>query len=150
MRLANSFRNLVVLSLLTIGLAACGQSPGKPAGAGDKTANSKSNSGDTSTAAQSAQLAHGDPQAVVFNAMQQLRSQKAYRIRSTSVVSISGGQATTSGREFVAPDRTHNIDDGREVIISGKIMYVKKGGEWQNMGTQISDMQEKMSSNSSR
>jgi hypothetical protein len=76
--------------------------------------------------------------------MQQLRSQKAYRIRSTSVVSIGGGQATTSVREFVAPDRTHNIDDGREVIIIGKIMYVKKGGDWQNMGTQMSDMQEKM------
>jgi len=79
-----------------------------------------------------------------------LINQKAYRVRSTSVVSIGGGQARTSIREFVAPDRTHNIDNGREVIISGKIMYVKKGGEWQNMGTQISDMQEKMSSNSSR
>jgi ERCC4-type nuclease len=30
------------------------------------------------------------------------------------------------------------------MIIIGKIMYIKKGGEWQNMGTQMSDMQEKM------
>jgi hypothetical protein len=38
----------------------------------------------------------------------------------------------------------HNIDEGREVIIIGKTMYVKKGENWQNMGTQMSDMQEKM------
>jgi hypothetical protein len=73
-----------------------------------------------------------------------LTSQQAYRVRSTSVVSIGDGQTTTSVREFVAPDRTHNIEDGREVIIIGKIMYVKKGGEWQNLGTQMSDMAEKM------
>jgi hypothetical protein len=144
MSIANNFRKLAFLSLLTMGLAACGQSPGSPTAAGDRTANSNSKAGDTSTTAQSALLASGDPQAVVANAMQSLKSQQAYRVRSTSVVSIGGGQTTTSVREFVAPDRTHNIGDGREVITIGNIMYVKKDGAWQNLGTQMSDMQEKM------
>ncbi len=144
MRIANNFEKLAFLSLLTIGLAACGHNPGSPAAAGDKTATSNSKAGDTGTTAQSTLLASGDPQAVVANAMQSLRTQQAYRVRSTSVVSIGGGQTTTSVREFVAPDRTHNIGDGQEVIIIGKIMYIKKGGEWQNLGTQMSDMAEKM------
>jgi hypothetical protein len=46
--------------------------------------------------------------------------------------------------EFVAPDRRHNIDGGREVITIGKIMYVRKDGEWKNLGTQMSDMADKM------
>jgi hypothetical protein len=144
MRIANNFEKLAFLSLLTIGLAACGHNPGSRAAAGDKTAASNSKAGDTVTTAQSTLLASGDPQAVVANAMQSLKSQQAYRVRSTSVVSIGGGQTTTSVREFVAPDRTHNIGDGQEVIIIGKIMYIKKGGEWQNLGTQMSDMAEKM------
>jgi hypothetical protein len=139
----NNLKKLAFLSLLTIGLAACGQT-GSPTAAGDKTATSNSKASDPSTPAQAALLASGDPQAVVANAMQSLRTQQAYRVRSTSVVSIGGGQTTTSVREFVAPDRTHNIGDGQEVIIIGKIMYIKKGGEWQNLGTQMSDMAEKM------
>jgi hypothetical protein len=143
MSIANNFKTLAVLSLLALGLAACGQTS-SPVAAGDKTANSNSKVGDRSTT-QSALPASGDPQAVVTNAGQLLTSQKAYRVRSTSVVSIGGGQTTTSVREFVAPDRTHNIGDGRETIVIGKIMYVKKdGGEWQNLGSQMSDMQEKM------
>jgi len=141
---ANNIKKLTILFLLTMGLAACGQTPGSPATAGDRTATSNSKRGDTSTTASSAVLASGDPQAVVTNARQSLTNQKAYRIRSTSQVSISGSQTRTSVREFVAPDRMHNIDDGREVIIIGKTMYVKKGDNWQNMGTQMSDMQEKM------
>ena len=144
MSMANNSKKLAFLSLLTIGLAACGHSPGSPAAAGERTATSNSKAGDTSSTAQRALLASGDPQAVVANAMLSLRTQQVYRVRSTSVVSVGGGQTTTSVREFVAPDRTHNIEDGREVIIIGKIMYVKKGGEWQNMGTQMSDMAEKM------
>jgi hypothetical protein len=143
MRIANYFGKRAFLSLLTIGLAACGQT-GSPTAAGDKTATSNSKAGNTGTTAQSALLASGDPQAVVANAMQLLRTQQAYRVRSTSVVSVGGGQTTTSVREFVAPDRTHNIEHGQEVIIIGKIMYVKEGGEWRNLGTQMSDMQEKM------
>ena len=144
MSIVNNFEKLAFVSLLTMGLAACGHNPGSPAAAGDKTATSSSKAGDTGTTAQPTLLASGDPQAVVANAMQSLKSQQAYRVRSTSVVSIGGGQTTTSVREFVAPDRTHNIEDGREVIIIGKIMYVKKDGAWQNLGTQMSDMQEKM------
>src|ERR1700682_272320 len=143
MSIAINFKKLGFISLLTIGLAACGQT--RPATAeGDKTPNSNSKAGNTSTAGPPALLASGDPQAVVTNAMLSLRTQQAYRVRSTSVVSIGGGQTTTSVREFVAPDRTPNIENGREVIIIGKIMYVKKGAEWQNLGTQMSDMQEKM------
>ena len=142
MSIAANVKKLTVLSLLTMGLAACGQTPGSPATASDRSVTSNSKTGDTSTTASS--LASGDPQAVVTNARQSLINQKAFRIRSTSVVSIGGGQARTSIREFVAPDRMHNIEDGREVIIIGKTMYVKKSGEWQNMGTQMSDMQEKM------
>ena len=143
MSIANNFKKLAFLSLLTIGLAACGHT-GSLTAAGDKTPTSNSKAGDTSTPAQAALLASGDPQAVVTNAMMSMRTQQAYRIRSTAVMAGAGGQGTTSVMEFVAPDRTHNIEDGREVITIGKIMYVKKGGEWQNMGTQMSDMADKM------
>jgi hypothetical protein len=143
MSIANNFKTLAFLSLLTMGLAACGHT-GSPAAAVDRTPTANSKAGDTSTAAQPPLPASSDPQAVVTNARQSLTSQKAYRVRSTSVVSIGGGQTRTSVREFVAPDRTHNIEDGREVITIGKVMYVKKGGEWQNLGTQMSDMAEKM------
>jgi hypothetical protein len=44
----------------------------------------------------------------------------------------------------VAPDRRHNTNGGREVITIGKIMYVKEDGEWKNLGTQMSDMTDKM------
>ena len=142
MSIANTFKKLAFLSLLTIGLAGCGHT-GSPTAA-DKTPTSNSKAGNTSTAGQPALLTSGDPQAVVTNARQLLNSQQAYRVRSTSVVSIGGGQTRNSVREFVAPDRTHNIEDGREVITIGNIMYVKKDGEWQNLGTRMSDMQEKM------
>jgi hypothetical protein len=143
MSIANNFKTVIFLSLLTLGLTACGQIGSRTA-AGDKTPTSKSKAGDTSTPAQAALLASGDPQAVVTNAMMSLRTQQAYRIRSTAVMEGVGGQGTTSVMEFVAPDRRHNIDDGREVITIGKIMYVKKDGEWKNMGTQMSDMTDKM------
>ena len=142
MSIANNFKKLAFLSVLTIGLAACGHTALLTA-TGDKTPTSNSKAGDTSTTAQRALLAGGDPQAVVTNAMFSLRTQPAYRVRSTSVVSVGGGHATTSVREFVAPDRTHIIGDGREVIIIGKTTYIKNGGEWQNLGTQMSDMAEK-------
>ena len=144
MSIANNFKTLNFLLLLAIGFAACGLRPGSPATAGEKLATSNPKAGNHSTPAQATLLAGGDPQAVVTNARQSLTSQQAYRVRSTSVVSIGGGQTSTSVREFVAPDRTHNIEGGREMIMIGKIMYVKKGAEWQNMGTQMSDMQEKM------
>jgi hypothetical protein len=140
----NNFKKLAFLTLLTIGLAGCGLSLGSRTTAGDKTAIANSKSGDTATPAQAALLASGDPHAVVTNAMMSLRTQPAYRIRSTTTMAGVGGQGTNSVMEFVAPDRRHNIDDGREVITIGKIMYVKKGGEWQNMGTQMSDMVDKM------
>jgi hypothetical protein len=143
MSFTNNFKTLTFLSLLTIGLAACGQTRPATAG-GDKTTTSNSKAGNTSSAAQPALPDSGDPQAVITNAKQSLTSQRAYRVRSTSVVSNGDGQTTTSVREFVAPDRTHNIEGGREVITIGKIMYMKKGGAWQNLGTQMSDMAEKM------
>ena len=139
----SNLKKLGLLALVTIGLTACGQT-GSPAAAHDRTANSNSNGGDAPARAQSAPLASRDPGAVVANAMQALSQQKAYRIRSTSLASISGAEAKTSVREFVAPDRMHNIEDGREVVIIGRTMYVKKGDVWQNMGTQMSDMQDKM------
>lgn len=142
MSIANNFKKLASLSLLTIGLAACGHT-GSPTAAVDKTAALNSNTGDSSSTAQPFLPASG-PQAVIANAQRSLINQKAYRVRTTSVVSVGSGQTTTSIREFVAPDRMHNIEDGREVIIIGKVMYVKKGGEWQNLGTQMSDMAEKM------
>jgi hypothetical protein len=142
MSIANNFKKLAVLSLLTIGLAACGHT-GSLTAAGDKIPSSNSKASDPSTPAQAALLASGDPQAVVTNAMMSLRTQQAYRIRSTAVMA-GAGQGTTSVMEFVAPDRRHNIDDRREVITIGKIMYVKKDGEWKNMGTQMSDMADKM------
>jgi len=55
-----------------------------------------------------------------------------------------GGEPQTSMREVVAPDRMHNVGDGNEVIVIGRTMYIKKGAQWQNMGTQMSDMTDKM------
>jgi hypothetical protein len=143
MSFANDFMKLAFLSLLTMGLAACGHT-GSLTAAGDKPATSNSKASDPSTPAQAALLASGDPHAVVTNAMMSMRTQQAYRIRSTAVMAGAGGQGTTSVMEFVAPDRRHNIDDGREVITIGKIMYVKKNGELKNMGTQMSDMADKI------
>lgn len=142
MTIANNFTKVAFLSVLTIGLSGCART-GFLTTAGNKTPTSNSKAGNASPGAEKALLVGGDPQAVVTNAMLSLKSQQAYRVRSTSVVSIGGGQATTSVREFVAPDRTHMISDGREVIIIGKTMYIKNGGEWQNLGTQMSDMAEK-------
>jgi len=146
MKIVDNVMKLTLTLLLTMGLAACGQSPGASATTGDKPTSANSKAGDGSTPAHAALLASGDPQAVVTNAMMLMRTQQTYRIRSTSVVSGAGGgdQATTSVREFVAPDRRHNIEDGREVISIGKITYMKKGGAWQNLGTQMSDMADRM------
>jgi hypothetical protein len=141
MSFTNHFKTLTLLSL-SLGIAACGQT-GSPTVVGNNPAASNSKAGDTSSPAQAALLAGGDPQAVVTNAMMSMRTQQAYRIRST-VMAAAGGQGTTSVREFVAPDRTHNIDGSREVITIGKIMYVKENGEWKNLGTQMSDMTDKM------
>jgi predicted small lipoprotein YifL len=144
MSIANNLKTLAFLSLLTMGLAACGHTGSLLTAPGDKTPTSKSKAGDASTPAQAALLASGDPHAVVTNAMMLMKTQQAYRIRSTAVMAGAGGQGTTSVMEFVAPDRRHNIDGEREVITIGKIMYVKKNGEWKNMGTQMSDMTDKM------
>ena len=126
--------SLFALLLLTAALAACGQSP---------TSQATANNGTTTAAAPANPLTGGDSRSVIANARQLLKGQKAYRVRSTSVTSM-GGQPRTGLQEFVAPDRMHNVGDGREVIVIGKTMYVKRGGEWQNMGTQMSDMVEKM------
>lgn len=142
MNITTDIKKLGVLFLLTMGLVACGQGPGSPATGSARTASNSKASDNSSTTAQSALLASGDPQAVVTNARQSLTRQKAYRVRSTSGLQNSDGRVSV--REFVAPDRMHNIEDGREIIIIGKTMYVKKGDEWKNMGTQMSDMQEKM------
>lgn len=142
MSIVINFKKFALLSLLTVGLAACGRTSSPVAG--DKTPTSNSKGGDTSTAPKSGLLASGDPQAVITNARQVLKSQRAYRVRSTSVTSIGGGQTTTSVSEFVAPDRMHNIEEGRESINIGNIMYVRTNGEWQNLGTRMSDMQAKM------
>ena len=120
MSFTNNFKTLTFLTLLTIGLAACGQT-GSPAAA-NKTTAPNSKAGDTSSPAQAALLASGDPQVVVTNAMMSMRTQQAYRIRSTAMMAGAGGEGTTSVMEFVAPDRRHNIDGGREVITIGKIM----------------------------
>ena len=126
--------SLFALLLLTAALAACGQSP---------TSQTTTNNGTKTAAAPSVSLTGGDPQTVIINATQLLTGQKAYRVRSTSVTSM-GGQPRTGLREVVAPDRMHNVEDGQEVIVIGKTMYVKRGGEWRNMGNQMSDMVEKM------
>lgn len=126
--------SLFALLLLTAALAACGQSP---------TSQATANNGTTTAAAPAIPLTGGDPRSVIANARQLLKGQKAYRVRSTSVTSM-GGQPRTGLQEFVPPDRMHNVGDGREAIVIGKTMYVKRGGEWQSMGTQMSDMVEKM------
>lgn len=143
MSFTNNFKSLTFLCLLTIGLAACGQTV-SPTAVGNNPAASNSKAGDTSSPAQAALLASGDPQAVVTNAMMSMRTQQAYRIRTTALMVGAGGQGTTSVMEFVAPDRRHNIDGRREVITIGKIMYVKEDGEWKNLGTQMSDLTDKM------
>ena len=126
--------SLFALLLLTAALAACEQS---------RTSQATANNGTPTAAAPATSLTGGDPQSVVANARQLLKGQKAYRVRSTSVTSM-GGQSRTGLREFVAPDRMHSVEDGREIIVIGKTMYVKRGDEWRNMGTQVSDMAEKM------
>ena len=143
MSFTNKFKTLTLLSLMTIGLAACGHA-GSPTAVGNNPAASNSKAGDSSSSAQAALLASGDPHAVVTNAMMSMRKQRAYRIRSSAVMAGAGDQGTTSVMEFVAPDRTHNNDGRREVITIGKIMYVKENGEWKNLGTQMSDMTDKI------
>ena len=80
-----NIQKLTILSLLTMGLAACGQTPGSTATAGDRSATSNSKAGGTSTTGSSALLAGGDPQAVVTNARQSLLNQKAYRVRRMKI-----------------------------------------------------------------
>lgn len=136
---------LITTTALVLVLTACGRSAasqGTADNVGGTTANTDSKVS-TTTIAPTAPLAGGDGQTAVSNATQLLQSQKAYRVRTTSVTSM-GGQPTTGLREFVSPDRMHNIEDGQEIIVIGKTMYVKKGSEWRNMGTQMSDMTEKM------
>ena len=105
-----------------------------------------SNAKSTSASAPAGPLTGGEPGAVIANAHQLLQSQKAYRVRSTSTTSM-GGEPQTSLQEVVAPDRMHNVGDGHEVIVIGRTMYVKKGDTWQNMGTQMSDMTDKIKKN---
>lgn len=140
---------VIAASALMVTLIACGHGPTSQAiaGEGDKTAvTTDSSASSTSTPAQPTPLAGGDPQAAIANATQLLTKQTAYRTRSTTVSSsMGGGQTSTDVQEFVAPDRMHNIEEGgKEVIVIGQTMYVKEDGRWRNLGTQMSDMAEKM------
>ncbi|MDT7602873.1 MAG: hypothetical protein QOF61_870, partial [Acidobacteriota bacterium] len=138
---------LIAASALALGLTACGRSTVSQGAAGNArvtaaSADPKIGAAKTSAPAAPA-LAGSDAQTAISNAKQLLQSQPAYRVRTTSTSSM-GGEPSNGLREFVAPDRMRIIDHGREIIIIGKTMYVKKGGAWQNMGTQMSDMAEKM------
>lgn len=136
-----SLTTTLILLTAAVLLSACGQRPISKDSANGASTDSEVNK--TVTSAPAAPPAGGEPQTAVAGAKRLLASQKAYRIRSTAVSSI-GGQPITSTIEVVPPDRMHNIDDNKEVITIGKTMYVKKAGKWQNLGTQMSDMQEKM------
>ncbi len=133
---------------LLIALSACGKSTVSQSNenGGSTAATTDSKARSTTASAPAPPITGGDAAAVVTNAHQLLKSQKAYRVRSTSTTSM-GGQPITSLREVVAPDRMHNVADGREIIVIGRTMYVKKGGAWQNMGTQMSDMTDKFKKN---
>ena len=126
-------------------MSACGlgiASKGTPANGGNAV-NNDTAGGKTASAPAAAPPVGGDAQTTVANALQLRQSQPAYQVHTTATSSM-GGKPTTDLREYVAPDRIHTVSNGKEMIIIGKVMYVKKGGEWQNMGTQMSDMTEKM------
>ena len=129
---------LIAVSAITIALTACGLGTASSKGGGN-AANSDTAGGKPT----SAPVAGGDAQTTVSNAMQLRQSQPAYQVHTTSSSSM-GGQPTTDTREYVAPDRIHMVSDRQETIVIGKVMYVKEGGAWKNMGTQMSDMTEKM------
>jgi hypothetical protein len=132
---------LIIVSAITITLTACGL--GTASGKGGGNAANTTASGKQTSEPPAAPVAGGDAQTTVSNAMHLRQSQPAYQVRTTSTSSM-GGQPTIATREYVAPDRMHMVSDGSETIVIGKAMYVKKGGAWQNMGTQMSDMTEKM------
>ena len=136
---------LITASAMLVTLSGCGQLTGSKSGANGAApgAATGTKANRTSASAPAGPLIGGEPGAVVANAHQLLQSQKAYRVRSTSTTS-TGGEPQTSLREVVSPDRMHNVADGHEVIIIGRTMYVKKGDTWQNMGTQMSDITDKM------
>ena len=136
---------LISASVVLITLSGCAQLTGSKSGPSSAApgAATDSKAKGTSASAPAGPLTGGEPGAVVANAHLLLQSQKAYRVRSTSTTSM-GGAPQTSIREVVAPDRIHNVGDGNEVIIIGRTMYVKNGSEWKNMGTQMSDMTDKM------
>ena len=131
---------LIVISAITIGLTACGFGT-----ASSQSGNTVSGnvSGKQTSAPAAAPVAGTDAQTAVINAIGLQQRQPAYQVHTTSTSSM-GGQATTNTREYVAPDRMHMVSDGHETIVIGKAMYVKEGNTWKNMGTQMSDMTEKM------
>lgn len=136
---------LIAVSAMLITSSGCGRLIGSKSGASGAAPGTAIGSKVTGTGASAPAdpLTEGEPGAVVANAHQLLQSQIAYRVRSTSITSM-GGEPQISMREVVAPDRMHNVGDGHEIIVIGRVMYVKKGGAWQNMGTQMSDMTDKM------
>ena len=136
---------LIAASAMLVALSGCAQLMGSRSGTSGAAPGvaTGSNANSTNASAPAGPLIGAEPGAVVANAHLLLRSQTAYRVRSTSTTSM-GGEPQTSLQEVVAPDRMHNVGDGHEVIVIGRTMYVKKGDTWQNMGTQMSDMTDKM------
>ena len=131
---------LIVVSVITIGLTACGFGTASSQSGNTVSGNA---SGKQASAPAQAPVAGADAQTTVINAIGLQQRQPAYQVHTTSTSSM-GGKSTTATREYVAPDRVHMVSDGHETIIIGKVMYVKEGNTWKNMGTQMSDMTEKM------
>jgi hypothetical protein len=142
---SNAIALLVVGSILALTLISCEKSVSPSVGGTNEagvSANQKTVS--APTVAITASPSRGDAATTIHNAMQLLPRQKAYRTRSTSVADFGDRKPDTQISEFVSPDRTHTMDGDKEVIIIGRIMYVKEAGKWNNLGTQMSDMQAKM------
>jgi hypothetical protein len=133
---------LIAASALALVLIACGQHTASQ-GAATGNAGGTTAAATKAGAAKTAALGGNDAQTAISNAKQLLQTQPAYRVLTTSTTSM-GGEPSNGLREFVAPDRMHIVEREREIIIIGKTMYVKRGGAWRNMGTQMSDMAEKM------
>jgi|GEM_PF-2124649 len=139
---------LIAASATLVILSGCAQLAGSKSNTNgpESRVGAGSNAKSTSASAPAGPLSGGEPEAVIANAHQLLKSQKAYRVRSISTTSM-GGEPQTSLQEVVSPDRMHHVANGHEVIVIGRTMYIKKGDAWQNMGTQMSDMTDKMKKN---
>lgn len=143
---SNAVGLLVAGTIAAFALTACEKSVSPAAVGGTNETGVGANQKDISApvAAISASPPGGDAATAIQNAMQQLSRQKAYRSRSTSVADFGDRKPAVTVHEFVSPDRTHTIEPDREIIIIGKTMYVKEEGKWNNLGTQMSDMQAKI------